>query len=51
MSELIKPHGSETLNPLYVLDDAQRASLVKEAEGLPSVVAVLSVCCFGSACQ
>ncbi len=38
MSELIKPHGSETLNPLYVMDDAQRASLVKEAEGLPSVV-------------
>ena len=38
MSKLIKPHGSETLNPLYVMDDAQRASLVKEAEGLPSVV-------------
>ena len=38
MSELIKPHGSETLNPLYVMDDAQRASLLKEAEGLPSVV-------------
>ena len=38
MSNLIKPHGSETLNPLYVMDDAKRAALVKEAEGLPSVV-------------
>jgi sulfate adenylyltransferase len=38
MSNLIKPHGSETLNPLYVRDDAERAALVKEAEGLPSVV-------------
>ena len=38
MSNLIKPHGSDTLNPLYVMDDAERAALVKEAEGLPSVV-------------
>jgi len=38
MSKLIKPHGSEALNPLYVMDDAKRAALVKEAEGLPSVV-------------
>jgi sulfate adenylyltransferase len=38
MSNLIKPHGSETLNPLYVFDDTERATLVKEAEGLPSVV-------------
>ena len=35
---MIKPHGSETLNPLYVRDDAKRAELVKEAEGLPSIV-------------
>ncbi len=34
---LIKPHGSETLNPLYVADDAKRAELEKEAEGLPSI--------------
>lgn len=38
MSNLIKPHGSDTLNPLYVADDAERAALLKEAEGLPSVV-------------
>lgn len=35
---MIKPHGSDTLNPLYVQDDAKRAKLVKEAEGLPSIV-------------
>lgn len=35
---MIKPHGSETLNPLYVEDDAKRAELLKEAEGLPSIV-------------
>ena len=35
---MIKPHGSDTLNPLYVYDDAQRAELAKEAESLPSVV-------------
>jgi len=35
---MIKPHGSDTLNPLYVADDAKRAELLKEAEGLPSIV-------------
>ena len=35
---LIKPHGSDTLNPLYVADDAKRAELQKEAETLPSIV-------------
>jgi len=35
---MIKPHGSDTLNPLYVQDDAKRAELLKEAEGLPSIV-------------
>jgi sulfate adenylyltransferase len=35
---MIKPHGSDTLNPLYVQDDAKRAKLTKEAEGLPSIV-------------
>jgi sulfate adenylyltransferase len=35
---MIKPHGSDTLNPLYVKDDKARAKLMKEAEGLPSLV-------------
>ncbi len=35
---MIKPHGAETLTPLYVADDAQRAELTKEAETLPSVL-------------
>ncbi|MDP8242675.1 MAG: sulfate adenylyltransferase [Candidatus Hinthialibacter antarcticus] len=35
---MIDPHGSDTLNPLYVQDDAQRAELQKEAAGLPSVL-------------
>jgi len=34
---MIKPHGSETLNPLYVEDAGKRAELLKEAEGLPSI--------------
>ncbi len=35
---MIKPIGSDTLNPLYVADDARRAELTTEAEGLPSIV-------------
>ncbi|WP_370299633.1 sulfate adenylyltransferase [Abyssibacter sp.] len=35
---MIKPHGSETLNPLYVEDDAARAALLAEAESLPSLL-------------
>lgn len=35
---MIKPLGSDKLNPLYVIDDAKRAALTKEAEGLPSIV-------------
>ena len=35
---MIKPLGSDTLNPLYVQDDAKRAALAKEAQGLPSIV-------------
>ena len=31
---MIKPHGSDTLKPLYVYDEAQRNALVKEAETL-----------------
>jgi sulfate adenylyltransferase len=37
-NSMIKPHGSEKLNPLYVADDAKRAALIKEAAGLPSIV-------------
>jgi sulfate adenylyltransferase len=36
--KLIKPHGSDTLSPLYVADDAKRAELLKEANTLPSIV-------------
>ncbi len=35
---LIKPHGSDKLNPLYVADGKKRAELIKEAEKLPSIV-------------
>lgn len=35
---MIKPHGSDKLNPLYVMDASQRAKLVEEAKGLPSIV-------------
>ncbi len=35
---MIKPHGSDELNPLYVADDAARAALLKEAEAMPSIV-------------
>lgn len=35
---MIRPHGSDTLIPLYVSDDAQRQALLEEAEGLPSII-------------
>jgi sulfate adenylyltransferase len=35
---VIKPHGSDVLNPLYVKDDKERAALAREAEALPSIV-------------
>ncbi len=35
---MIKPHGSDKLNPLFVQDEGQRAEILKEAEGLPSIV-------------
>ena len=35
---MIKPHGSDTLNPLFVRDDTNRAQLQKEAESLPSLL-------------
>jgi sulfate adenylyltransferase len=38
MDNLIRPHGSDTLNPLYVADAAKRAELLKEAGGLPELL-------------
>jgi sulfate adenylyltransferase len=35
---LIKPHGSDELNPLFVYDTAANEALQKEAKGLPSIV-------------
>lgn len=35
---MIKPHGSDELNALYVEDEVQRAALLKEAESLPSLL-------------
>lgn len=35
---MIKPHGSEKLNPLFVMDAQERAKLTAEAEKLPSIV-------------
>jgi sulfate adenylyltransferase len=35
---VIKPHGSNELKPLYVMDPKERAALAQEAENLPSIV-------------
>ncbi len=35
---MIKPHGSDLLNPLFVMDPAERRALAREAESLPSIV-------------
>ncbi len=35
---MIKPHGSDSLNPLYVADKAERDALQKEAKGLPKLL-------------
>jgi sulfate adenylyltransferase len=35
---MIKPHGSNQLNPLYVMDNRERGELQKEALNLPSVL-------------
>ncbi|MBF0329154.1 MAG: sulfate adenylyltransferase [Nitrospirae bacterium] len=35
---MIKPHGSDELNPLFVYDTAKNEALQKEAEGLASIV-------------
>ena len=34
---MINPHGSDTLNPLYVDDSEQRIALLKEADSLPAL--------------
>ena len=35
---MIKPHGSDELNPLFVYDTAKNEALQKEAEGLASIL-------------
>jgi sulfate adenylyltransferase len=35
---MIKPHGSDELNPLFVYDTEKRHALIAEAEGLPSIL-------------
>ena len=35
---MIKPYGSDELNPLFVYDPEKRHALLKEAETLPSIV-------------
>jgi sulfate adenylyltransferase len=35
---MIKPHGSDELNPLFVYDSAENDALQKEAEGLASIL-------------
>ena len=37
MAALIKPHGAESLNPLFVEDADARAQLAKDAESMPSI--------------
>ncbi len=34
---MIKPHGADELNPLFVADDGRRAELEREARELPSI--------------
>ncbi len=38
MSQVIKPHGSSSLNALFVADPDENERLCKEAEGLPSLI-------------
>ncbi len=35
---MIKPHGSDELNPLFVYDSEKRHALIAEAENLPSIL-------------
>ena len=36
--KLIKSHGSDNLNPLFIVDEEKRSNLIKEAETLPSII-------------
>jgi len=38
MSKLIAPHGADSLQPLFVVDEAERAAMAKEAASLKSIV-------------
>ncbi len=42
---MIKPHGSDTLKPLFVSDEEQRKQLRLEAESLPSVLLNSAAAC------
>ena len=35
---MIKPHGSDALNPLYLSDESARKALTEEAKSLPSIL-------------
>ena len=35
---MIKPHGSDELNPLFVYDTEKHEAISKEAESLPSLL-------------
>jgi sulfate adenylyltransferase len=35
---MIRPHGSDTLKPLFVYDSREHAELLHEAESLPSLM-------------
>jgi ATP sulfurylase len=35
---MIKPHGSDELNPLFVYNTEERNALIAEAENLPSIL-------------
>ena len=38
MKNLIEPHGSDSLNPLFVKDSAQRDSLVNKSKSMPQLL-------------
>ena len=40
---MIKPHGSDELNPLFVYDSAENDALHHEAENLPSSKALCTL--------
>ena len=38
MKNLIAPHGSDTLKPLYIEDSSERNSLIKASESMPHLL-------------